>query len=84
GWLVFLTHDIAAKPTRFGASPDLVTAALEGARRRGIDILPMRDALDRIGGAGPGRIGSVPRRTCPDTAQIVLAPSLRRQNTVPR
>ncbi|MFX5476377.1 hypothetical protein ABTD55_20895, partial [Acinetobacter baumannii] len=45
GWLVFLTHDIAAEPTRFGASPGLVLAALEGARRRRIDILPMRDAL---------------------------------------
>lgn len=51
GWLVFLTHDIATEPTRFGASPGLVRAALEGAHRRGIDVLPMRDALDRIGAA---------------------------------
>lgn len=49
GWLVFLTHDIADKPTRFGASPRLLSAALLGAIRRGMDVLPIRDALTRIG-----------------------------------
>jgi peptidoglycan/xylan/chitin deacetylase (PgdA/CDA1 family) len=49
GWLVFLTHDIAETPTRFGASPALLSAALEGAAKRGLDILPIRDALTRIG-----------------------------------
>ena len=49
GWLVFLTHDIAPRPSKFGASPDLMNAALDGAVRRGIDILPMREALDRVG-----------------------------------
>ena len=49
GWLVFLTHDVAPQPTKFGASPGLMNAALDGALRRGIEILPMRDALDRIG-----------------------------------
>ncbi|QCI63698.1 polysaccharide deacetylase family protein [Phreatobacter stygius] len=49
GWLVFLTHDIAPEPTKFGASPKLMNAALEGALRRQVDILPMREALDRIG-----------------------------------
>jgi peptidoglycan/xylan/chitin deacetylase (PgdA/CDA1 family) len=49
GWLVFLTHDIADSPTRFGASPALLTAALLGAIRRGMDVLPIRDALTRIG-----------------------------------
>lgn len=49
GWLVFLTHDIADRPTRFGASPALLTAALLGAARRGMDVLSIRDALTRIG-----------------------------------
>jgi peptidoglycan/xylan/chitin deacetylase (PgdA/CDA1 family) len=49
GWLVFLTHDIADAPTRFGASPALLSAALEGAARRGLDILPIGGALTRIG-----------------------------------
>lgn len=49
GWLVFLTHDVAAQPTKFGASPGLMNAALEGALRRNIEILPMREALDQIG-----------------------------------
>jgi peptidoglycan/xylan/chitin deacetylase (PgdA/CDA1 family) len=49
GWLVFLTHDIAERPTRFGASPALLTAALLGAARRGMDVLPISDALTRIG-----------------------------------
>ena len=49
GWLVFLTHDVAPQPTKFGASPGLMNAALDGALRRSIEILPMRDALDQIG-----------------------------------
>jgi peptidoglycan/xylan/chitin deacetylase (PgdA/CDA1 family) len=49
GWLVFLTHDIAAEPSRFGASPALLEAALAGARAAGIEILPVSAALDRIG-----------------------------------
>ncbi len=49
GWLVFLTHDIAETPTRFGSSPALLSASVEGAVRRGMEVLPIRDALTRIG-----------------------------------
>lgn len=48
-WLVFLTHDVAEHPTRFGTSPGLLAAALEGAARRGMAVMPVADALTRIG-----------------------------------
>jgi peptidoglycan/xylan/chitin deacetylase (PgdA/CDA1 family) len=48
-WLVFLTHDIADNPSRFGASPALLRAVIHGALKRDMAILPVRDALDLIG-----------------------------------
>lgn len=48
-WLVFLTHDIAERPSRFGTTPSLLAAAIDGALARGMAVLPVREALDRIG-----------------------------------
>lgn len=45
GWLIFYTHDVAAKPSPFGCSPQLLEHALTGARQRGITIHTMTEAL---------------------------------------
>jgi peptidoglycan/xylan/chitin deacetylase (PgdA/CDA1 family) len=48
-WIVFLSHDVADAPTRFGCSPGLLAAAIEEAQRRDMTILPIAKALDEIG-----------------------------------
>lgn len=50
GWLVFTSHDVASRPSRFGASPDLLAFALQAARAGGCHIVPVRQALRIVGG----------------------------------
>ena len=49
GWLVFLSHDVADSPTRYGCSPALLAATIEQAQKRGMAILTIAQALDEIG-----------------------------------
>jgi peptidoglycan/xylan/chitin deacetylase (PgdA/CDA1 family) len=49
GWLILYTHDIAERPSPFGATPGLLAHLLEGAARRGLPVLPVGAALDEIG-----------------------------------
>jgi peptidoglycan/xylan/chitin deacetylase (PgdA/CDA1 family) len=48
-WIVFLTHDVAERPTQFGCSPALLEATLAEAARRDMAILPIAGALDVLG-----------------------------------
>ncbi len=53
GWLVFYTHDVAERPTRFGVSPDRLAHALDGALARGCRIETVGGVCDRIAGRPP-------------------------------
>jgi peptidoglycan/xylan/chitin deacetylase (PgdA/CDA1 family) len=57
GWLIFTCHDVAAEPSRFGVSPDLLGFALATAREAGCHLTSVRDALLILRGrvAYPGR-----------------------------
>ncbi|MGB3447832.1 MAG: xylanase, partial [Xanthobacteraceae bacterium] len=49
GWLIFYTHDVAAKPSPYGCTPILLREALEEARRRDVRILTIAEALQCLG-----------------------------------
>ncbi|MFN4090237.1 MAG: polysaccharide deacetylase family protein [Alphaproteobacteria bacterium] len=54
GWVVFFTHDVRARPTAYGSTPEQVERIAAAAAAAGCAILTVRDALDEIGGAAPG------------------------------
>jgi peptidoglycan/xylan/chitin deacetylase (PgdA/CDA1 family) len=47
-WLIFYTHDVEATPSEWGVSPDLLRFAVTCAKERGIEVLPVRNALARV------------------------------------
>lgn len=49
GWLVFFTHDVSDTPSVYGTSLAMLARVVERTQARGIDILPVGAALDRIG-----------------------------------
>lgn len=49
GWLIFYSHDVAANPSPYGCTPDLLRHALEAASRRKLPIVTVAQALDRAG-----------------------------------
>jgi hypothetical protein len=51
GWLIFYTHDVAERPSKFGVSPDLLEWTVSTAKQLGCLITTVADGLDHIGGA---------------------------------
>lgn len=51
GWLIFVSHDVSDEPSPFGVTPRLLESAILHAKARGAVILPVCEALDRLGGA---------------------------------
>ena len=49
GWLIFYGHDVAATPSPYGCTPQLLRHALEAARRRKLPIVTVADALRKVG-----------------------------------
>ncbi len=49
GWLVFFTHDIAARPTPYGCTPETFEHLVRYAVDKGCVVLPVEQALDRLG-----------------------------------
>lgn len=49
GWLVFFTHDIAARPTPYGCTPETFELLVEYAVSKGCVVLPIERVLDRLG-----------------------------------
>jgi peptidoglycan/xylan/chitin deacetylase (PgdA/CDA1 family) len=47
GWLIFYGHDIVAKPSPYGCTPQLMRHALRVAERRKLPIVSVADALRR-------------------------------------
>ena len=44
GWLIFATHDVDSKPTRYGCTPDFFAAVVRAARESSSTILPVFEA----------------------------------------
>ena len=51
GWLIFDAHDISAAPSRWGCTPALLQSLVALLSRRGVEILPVRDACARLTGS---------------------------------
>ena len=49
GWLIFYGHDVTAKPSPYGCTPQLLRRALKAASRRNMPIVTIADALRRAG-----------------------------------
>jgi peptidoglycan/xylan/chitin deacetylase (PgdA/CDA1 family) len=49
GWLIFYSHDIAARPSPYGCTPQLLRRALRAVSRRDIPIVTVAEALRRAG-----------------------------------
>lgn len=49
GWLILFTHDVCDTPSPYGTTTQVLEAAVAGALRRGIEIMPVGQALDRCG-----------------------------------
>lgn len=48
GWLIFYTHDVAARPSPVGCTPELLDRALAAARQCGAEIVTVGEAVRRI------------------------------------
>lgn len=48
GWLNLFTHDISDDPSPFGCRPAALGAIIEALLAAGIEILPVKDAVERI------------------------------------
>jgi len=48
GWLIFYSHDVAERPSRYGVSPDLLEWALSVAKRSGCALTTIAGALKLV------------------------------------
>jgi peptidoglycan/xylan/chitin deacetylase (PgdA/CDA1 family) len=69
GWLIFYSHDVAERPSKYGVSPGLLQWAVDAARTNGCALATVAGALKLIA-AGPMR-NDPPRPKAP-TAGAVL------------
>jgi peptidoglycan/xylan/chitin deacetylase (PgdA/CDA1 family) len=49
GWLIFYGHDVVAKPSPYGCTPQLLRRALKAAASRNIPVVTVAEALRRAG-----------------------------------
>jgi peptidoglycan/xylan/chitin deacetylase (PgdA/CDA1 family) len=59
GWLILFTHDVGPTPGRYGCTPERLAATVDAILAAGIEILPLRTALDRVAD-GRARSAHVP------------------------
>jgi peptidoglycan/xylan/chitin deacetylase (PgdA/CDA1 family) len=55
GWLIFYTHDVGPRPSRWGSTMAQLERTVATAKARGFDVLTVRDALNRLVPAEHGR-----------------------------
>jgi hypothetical protein len=48
GWLIFATHDVSSKPTRFGCTIDFFQKVVASAARSGAKVLPISQACQIV------------------------------------
>lgn len=46
GWVIFYTHDVRAKPSRYGCTPEHLDAVIRRVCAAGVEILPVGAALE--------------------------------------
>jgi peptidoglycan/xylan/chitin deacetylase (PgdA/CDA1 family) len=49
GWLIFATHDITPRPSRFGCTPELFEQVVRWSLESGAQVLPVARALAELG-----------------------------------
>ena len=49
GWLIFYTHDVQLRPSKFGCTPSLLESVVSSAVRSGYKISTIREALRGVG-----------------------------------
>jgi peptidoglycan/xylan/chitin deacetylase (PgdA/CDA1 family) len=49
GWLIFYTHDVQASPRRYGCTPEMLARVVRAATQDGLEVLPVRSVMDRLG-----------------------------------
>ena len=47
-WLIFYSHDVSARPSQFGCTPDLLIATVAAAARSGTRILPVGQVVAEL------------------------------------
>jgi peptidoglycan/xylan/chitin deacetylase (PgdA/CDA1 family) len=50
GWLIFFSHDVTERPSRYGIMPELLEWAVNAARQSGCALLPVADGLKLASG----------------------------------
>jgi peptidoglycan/xylan/chitin deacetylase (PgdA/CDA1 family) len=50
GWLIFVTHDVTPRPSRFGCPPELFERVVRWSVESGAKVLPVAQALAEVGG----------------------------------
>lgn len=53
GWLIFYTHDVQPSPRRYGCTPEMLARVARAAAQDGLEVLPVRSVMDRLGFLGP-------------------------------
>ena len=51
GWLIFFSHDVVERPSRYGIDPGLLEWAVQAAKQSGALVLPIADSLRYAAGS---------------------------------
>ncbi len=51
GWLIFLSHDVSERPSRYGIDPGLLEWTVKAAKKSGALVAPIADALKHAAGS---------------------------------
>lgn len=60
GWLIFFSHDVSENPRPYGCTPRQLARVIEDVLDRGIEILPMRSAADKVRCGVPSTVFRAP------------------------
>jgi peptidoglycan/xylan/chitin deacetylase (PgdA/CDA1 family) len=77
GWLIFATHDISSRPTRFGCTPELFEEVVRRSAASGASILPVGAALGKVSGMAAGADVPCRRPADGDASHITIERSAR-------
>jgi peptidoglycan/xylan/chitin deacetylase (PgdA/CDA1 family) len=58
GWLIFYSHDVTEKPSKYGVTPDLLEWAVASAKMAGCTIATVAGALELIRATAGGRLAA--------------------------
>lgn len=57
GWLIFATHDVCERPSRFGCTPDFFEQIVQWSLESGARLLPVVEALEALKASHPKQEG---------------------------